>query len=107
MSSCRKGGAGVNGPEDGDPGKGKTGSRTLRVHRHQQFIKDKKSKRAHRISRVSAEGFPMLVNHPYLSLVVPPQERILLAVALLCIAAVLAYFLVKALLYSAEHEYGE
>jgi hypothetical protein len=49
----------------------------------------------------------MLVNHPYLSLVVPPQERILLAVALLCIAAVLAYFLVKALLYSAEHEYGE
>ena len=49
----------------------------------------------------------MLVNHAYLSLVIPPQERILLAVALLCIAAVLAYFLVKALLYSAEHEYGQ
>jgi hypothetical protein len=88
-------------------GKGKTGGRTPRLHRYQQFIKDKNSKRANRTSRVSAEGFPMLVNHPYLSLVVPPQERILLAVALLCIAAVLAYFLVKALLYSAEHEYGE
>jgi len=49
----------------------------------------------------------MLVNHPYLSLVVPPQDRILLAIALLCIAAGLAYFLVKALLYSAEHEYGQ
>ncbi|ABS56372.1 hypothetical protein Mboo_1857 [Methanoregula boonei 6A8] len=46
----------------------------------------------------------MLVNHAYLSLVVPPQDRVLLAVALLTIAIVLAYFLVKALLYSAEHE---
>jgi len=49
----------------------------------------------------------MLANHAYLSLVIPPQERILLAFALLCIAAVLAYFLVKALLYSAEHESGQ
>ncbi len=46
----------------------------------------------------------MLSNHAYLSLVIPPQDRILLAIALLCIAAVLSYFLVKALLYSAEHE---
>jgi hypothetical protein len=49
----------------------------------------------------------MLANHAYLSLVIPPQERIFLAVALLFIAAVLAYFLVKALLYSAEHEPGQ
>jgi hypothetical protein len=48
----------------------------------------------------------MLPNHTYLSLVVPPQDRILLAIALLCIAAVLAYFLVKALLFSAERESG-
>jgi hypothetical protein len=53
------------------------------------------------------DDFPMLANHAYLSLVIPPQERILLAFALLCIAAVLAYFLVKALLYSAEHESGQ
>ncbi|MGD0535441.1 MAG: hypothetical protein ABR999_08385 [Methanoregula sp.] len=46
----------------------------------------------------------MLSNHAYLSLVIPSQDRILLAIALLCIAAVLSYFLVKALLYSAEHE---
>jgi len=49
----------------------------------------------------------MLSNHAYLSLVIPPGDRILLAVALLCMAAVLAYFLVKALLYSAEHESGQ
>ncbi len=49
----------------------------------------------------------MLADHAYLSLVIPPQERILLAVALFCIAAVLGYFLVKALLYSAEHEPGQ
>lgn len=49
----------------------------------------------------------MLINHAYLSLVVPPQERILLAVALITIAVVLAYFLVKALLYSTEQEYGQ
>ncbi|MGB8220543.1 MAG: hypothetical protein WCE46_09200 [Methanoregula sp.] len=46
----------------------------------------------------------MLPNHAYLSLVIPPQDRILLAIALLFIAAVLAYFLVKALLFSAERE---
>jgi len=49
----------------------------------------------------------MLPDHPYLSLVIPPQDRILLAVVLLCIAGAIAYFLVKALLYSAEHESGE
>ena len=48
----------------------------------------------------------MLANHAYLSLVIPPQERILLAITLLCIATVLAYFLVKALLFSAERESG-
>ncbi|MGA2161353.1 MAG: hypothetical protein ABSG28_04020 [Methanoregula sp.] len=48
----------------------------------------------------------MLANHAYLSLVIPPQDRILLAIALLFIAAVLAYFLVKTLLYSAERESG-
>jgi hypothetical protein len=46
----------------------------------------------------------MLPNHAYLSLVIPPQDRILLAIALVFIAAVLAYFLVKALLFSAERE---
>ena len=49
----------------------------------------------------------MLANHAYLSLVIPPQERIVLAFALLCSAAIIAYFLVKALLYSAEHESGQ
>jgi hypothetical protein len=44
----------------------------------------------------------MLSNHAYLSLVIPPRDRILIAIALIVIAAVLAYFLVKALLYSAE-----
>jgi hypothetical protein len=49
----------------------------------------------------------MLANHAYLSLVIPPQERILLAITLLCSAAIIAYFLVKALLYSAKHEAGQ
>ena len=48
----------------------------------------------------------MLPNHLYLSLVIPPQQRILLIVALLCISAIFAYFMVKALLYSAEQEYS-
>jgi hypothetical protein len=34
--------------------------------------------------------------------VIPPQDRIMIAIALIVIAAVLAYFLVKVLLYSAE-----
>jgi hypothetical protein len=45
----------------------------------------------------------MLSNHAYLSLVIPPQDRILIAIALIVIAVVISYFLVKALLYSAEH----
>jgi len=35
-----------------------------------------------------------------------PQNRILIAVGLVCIAGVLAYFLVKALLYSTEQDAG-
>lgn len=46
----------------------------------------------------------MLSDHAYLSLVIPPENRILIAAGLVCIAIVLAYFLVKALLYSAEHD---
>ena len=48
----------------------------------------------------------MLSDHAYLSLVIPPQNRIMIAVGLVCIAVVLAYFLVKALLYSAERDAG-
>ncbi|MFA5236980.1 MAG: hypothetical protein WC362_03900 [Methanoregula sp.] len=46
----------------------------------------------------------MLSDHAYLSLVIPPQNRIVIAVGLFCIAVLLAYFLVKAFLYSAERE---
>lgn len=48
----------------------------------------------------------MIPNHAYLSLVIPPQDRISIAVGLFCIAAALGYFLVKALLYSAEQDSG-
>jgi hypothetical protein len=71
----------------------------------QHFFKDRVSKKTTR-ENSTADERPMLPNHAYLSLVIPPQDRILLAIALVCIAAVLAYFLVKALLYSAERDAG-
>jgi len=46
----------------------------------------------------------MLSNHAYLSLVIPPENRIMLALGLFCIAVVFAYFLVKAFLYTTEQE---
>ena len=55
---------------------------------------------------ITADDGLMLSDHAYLSLVIPPQNRIMIAVGLVCIAVVLAYFLVKALLYSAEHDAG-
>jgi hypothetical protein len=70
---------------------------------NQHFFKDRVNKKTTR-ENSTADERPMLPNHAYLSLVIPPQDRILLAIALVFIAAVLAYFLVKALLFSAERE---
>lgn len=46
----------------------------------------------------------MLSDHIYLSLVIPPENRIFIALGLFCLAVVLAYLLVKIFLYSTEQE---
>ncbi|MFA5331389.1 MAG: hypothetical protein WC342_03340 [Methanoregula sp.] len=48
----------------------------------------------------------MLPDHAYISLVIPPEDRLLLATGLVCIGVTIAYFMVKAILYTAERESG-
>lgn len=71
--------------------------------RGQQLYQDGHERIVQKADRVR---ITMIPNHAYLSLVIPPQDRIAIAVGLFCIAVVLGYFLVKALLYSAEQDSG-
>ncbi len=53
---------------------------------------------------VMADDGQMFANHQYISLVIPPENRILIAIGLFCLAVVIAYVLVKVFLYTAEQE---
>ncbi|MDD1703347.1 MAG: hypothetical protein LUQ31_10250 [Methanoregula sp.] len=44
----------------------------------------------------------VLSDHAYISLVIPPENRLLLAIVLIGIGIAISYLMVKAILYTAE-----